>query len=155
MKKTQKYCTHCHLIHDVNEVKRVYGKESSVLAGGFCSSGCYTKYTMKLTAIAPVKWTRVSYGYMPKMSTRPNSDKCSDLLLVFCEDGEIRTGRFYEKEYKWLVTGVCGAPVGFVRYWSVNLSDETEKMKARMIQDEKFDKEAADFCALGSNITDV
>jgi hypothetical protein len=90
------------------------------------------------------------------MSKRPNSDKCSDLLLIFCEDGEIRTGRFYEKGCRWVVTGVTGAPLDFVRYWStLNLTEETEKMKARTEADNKWIKDAEAFQSLGSNITDV
>jgi len=155
--KKEKFCTHCHLIHDANEVKRSYGKESAVYLGGFHSAGCYTKHLMKMEKIIPIEWTRASImnGKLPEMSKRKNSNECSDLVLVFCKDGEIRTGRYYKKERKWLIYGICGQPLDFVRYWAVNISDETEKMKARMIQDEKFDKEAADFCALGSNITDV
>jgi hypothetical protein len=105
-----------------------------------------------------IKWTMcgLQYGGWPEMSKRKNSDKCSDLVLVFCEDGEIRTARLYKKDYSWVITGVCGAPRGFVKYWSsVNITDETEKMKAQMKKDEKWIKDAEDFQSLGSNVTDV
>lgn len=37
-------CKQCGKTYNRKEVARVYGKESAVLAGGFCTHQCYTKY---------------------------------------------------------------------------------------------------------------
>ena len=36
-------CTFCRTLYDPKTVKRVYGKESPVFLGGYCSAACYTK----------------------------------------------------------------------------------------------------------------
>jgi hypothetical protein len=159
MKKSERVCPNCFNVHDIKETARVYGKESMVVLSGHCSAKCYTEHSLRLKTDTKVKWTMcgLQYGGWPEMSKRPNcKNECSDLLLVFCEDGEIRTGRFYKKNCSWMITGVCGAPQGFVRYWStLNITEETEKMKARTEADNKWIKDAEDFQSQGSRVTDV
>ena len=159
MKKDEKICKNqeCNIVHSAAEIKRQYGKESAVYLGGFHSAGCYTKYLTRMKEVAPVKWTRASvlYGKLPEASKRLNSSECSDLLLIFCSDGEIRTGRFYHKTHTWLVTGVCGQPLDFVKYWAVNINNEIDKMKAKMKYDDEMTRQSEEWQSQGSNVTDV
>lgn len=43
-----KNCKNCNKVIDLKEVKRVFGKESSVALGGFCSARCYTLHNIKI-----------------------------------------------------------------------------------------------------------
>ena len=45
---TLEVCEECAKIYDKEDVKRSYGKESSVYHGRFCSAKCYTKNTLNI-----------------------------------------------------------------------------------------------------------
>ena len=40
-------CKNCGKKIDLMEIKRIYGLESSVFYGGFCSARCFTKAQLK------------------------------------------------------------------------------------------------------------
>src|ERR1035437_5361159 len=42
MKKNEKKCIHCGVLYKEKEIIRVFGEESAVVLGGFCSAKCYT-----------------------------------------------------------------------------------------------------------------
>jgi hypothetical protein len=128
-------CKHCGEPHDKKTVERVYGKDSMVALGGFCSAECYTKNFKRKTFVPSVlNWNKAAF--VPDM--RLSSGDCSDLVLVFCKDGEIRTGRYHKigKIHSWSVTGVCGQPEDYVVYWAVNITSEKEKLNARMKEEQ-------------------
>jgi len=41
-------CNYCGKEYDKKEIRRIYGKDSMVDLGGFCSAGCYTAFILKL-----------------------------------------------------------------------------------------------------------
>lgn len=39
--KKEAKCNHCHIIYDQVWVRKVYGQDSKIVVGGFCSAECY------------------------------------------------------------------------------------------------------------------
>ena len=80
-----------------------------------------------------INWIPVKPGFqLPEPSDKAfNFTKikgCSDRVLVFCSDGEIRFARYYKIISDWAVEGCGGKRDGFVVYWSVNTTEEAEKL---------------------------
>lgn len=95
-----------------------------------------------------INWISVKSGQLPEPSDKAfNFIKikgCSDRVLVFCSDGEIRFARYHEIFSDWNVEGCGGKRDGFVLYWALNITEEAEtlmeieKLRAKL---QKADKE--------------
>ena len=79
-----------------------------------------------------INWIPVKSGQLPESSDRAfNETKikgCSDRVLVFCSDGQIRFGRYHKIFPTWNVEGCRNHMEDFVVYWSVNITEEAEKL---------------------------
>jgi len=115
-------CKQCKEPHDIKTVARVYGEESAVYAGGFCSAGCYTKYATKKTLYIPINWLPVG-EFLPE-STKKGFEATSvrgtsDRVLIFCNDNVERFGRYIHGQLnRWNVEGCAGQSADFVTHFA-------------------------------------
>lgn len=140
MKTDERKCKNpkCGEIHSKKAIKRVFGEESMVYIGGYCSSHCYTEVANNKKSNTPtstINWIPVKSGQLPIKSEKAYketlSEGFSDKVLAFCSDATIRMARYHNQLECWIVDSCSSSFSDFVRYWAVNITEEAEKLKLR------------------------